>query len=112
MDGFFARMRCSGRKTLRQVGQQGADGLRLAPHRPTGTPEQATLQGPPVFVQRIRGAVQATQVHLLKIVANEFTQARGVLQPGVRGQLAARLGYACDDIAHGRSDLLAVQAQL
>jgi hypothetical protein len=74
--------------------------------------EQVLLQGLTVLVQRVRGAVQAVQVHSFEVVVNELAQARGVLQPGVRGQLTARLGHARDDVAHCGGDLWAVQAQL
>ena len=36
---------------------------------------------------------------------------RGVLQPGVRGPLAAGLGHARDDVANSRSDLRSVQTE-
>ena len=66
------------------------------------------LQGIAVLVQRIRGAVQAVQVHRLEVEADQLAQARGVLQPGVRGQLAAGLGHAPDDVAQGCGNLRTV----
>ena len=41
-----------------------------------------------------------------------LNQSRAPLQPGVRGQLAAGLRHAANDVAHSGGDLQAVQVQL
>ena len=87
------------------------DGLAQAEQR-AGLAEQVLLQGLTVLVQRVRGAVQAVQIHLPEIEIDQLAQRRCVLQPGVRGELAARMGHARDDVAHCGGDLRAVQAQL
>lgn len=74
--------------------------------------EQVVLQGLAALVQRVRGTVQAVQVHRLEVEADQIAQARALLQPRVRCELAARMGHATDDVAHGRGNLRAVQAEL
>ena len=73
--------------------------------------EQVILQGLAVLVERVRGPVQAVQIHRLVVVADQLTERRALLQPGVRGQLAAGVGHAANDVAHGGGDLHPVQAQ-
>ena len=55
------------------------------------------LQGLTVPVQRVRGAVQAVQIHTFEVVVNELAQARRVLG-GERNALRAH--------AHGKAQLL------
>ena len=89
---------------MRSRTAEAEEGLRLR--------EQVVLQGLAVLVQRVRGAVQAVQIHGLVVEADQLAQGRALLQPGVRGELAARVGHAGDDVAHGRGDLRSVQAEL
>ena len=77
-----------------------------------GLCKQVLLQGHAVPVQRVRGPVQAAQIHRLEVKAQQLAQPRVLLQPSVAGQLAARAGHAGDDVAHGRGDLRRVQPQL
>ena len=74
--------------------------------------EQVVLQGLAVLVQRVRGTVQAVQIHRLEVEVDQLAQRRALRQPRVRGQLAARVRHAANDVAHGGGDLRAVQAQL
>ncbi len=74
--------------------------------------EQVVLQGLAMLVQRVRGAVQAVQIHRLEVEADQLTERRALLQPRVRRELTAWMGHAADDVAHGRGNLRAVQAEL
>ena len=90
------------------------DGLTEAEDR-FGFGEKMVLQGLAVLVQRVRGAVLAVlavQVHRLEVAVDQLTQSRAPLQPGVRGQLAAGLRHAANDVAHGGGDRCTEQRAL
>ena len=74
--------------------------------------EQVVLQGLAVFVQRGRGTVQAVAVHRLEVIADQLTQGRALLMPCGRGQPAAGMRHAANDVAQDGSDLHPPQAQL
>jgi len=59
-----------------------------------GLVKQVVLQGFAVVTQRVRCAVRAVLVHRLEVEVHQLAQARALLPPGMRGQLAAR-GRPC-----------------